>query len=485
MSKSKLLIFIIIIVSIAVGIISGIYFYTKKTNETIQPTVSDKTIFGGVGGVRKDLPTDNTNNPTAAGNEIDKPVSTSTPEAPILRMIASGPISGADFVTRNVIASSTLNQMSLASASSTSTSTSTKKTKTIIIKPKILGQEEKIRYQERGTGWIFEASTSTIPTTRISNSTFIRLNESFFDKMGDNLLLRGLLNNSDVIQTRIGSLSLDTPTSTEMSLKTKDLPYNLLSVVMSPAKDYFASYIEQKGIGSSINVSRIDGTGVFNIYKSAFREWLLSWPTINTIVLNTKPSAYSAGYAYSIDTKSKAFRRITGGQNGLTTLVSPDGLNVLVGETIDGSMKLSVLNLKTQSYKDVFARTLPEKCIWSKLEKSTIFCAASESIVYAPYPDAWYQGLIFFDDNVWKINVDTLENHLIVVPKSYVKDGLDITNMSLDKNEDYMLFTNKKDLSLWGLQLPSFKVQKATTTSSTPKTKTSVRATSTAPSTKK
>lgn len=455
MSRSKLIISIVVILSIGIGILSGVYFYTKRTTQTSSVAQGDKTIFGGVGGVRTDLPTDNTNNVSSTEPlETDKPIGTTTPNTNLLRKIATGPISGADFVIRDLVATT-----------SPQTSSTTKSTKTV--KSKILGQIEKIRYIERGTGRIYETASSTPETERITNSTFTKIIESFFDKKGDNVLIRDLFNGSDIIQTRLGVAAFEAPTSTSMSLKTKVLPYNMFSVVMSPEKDLFASYIEQKGVGSLINISRLDGTGIVNIYRSPFREWLLSWPSTNLVVLNTKPSAYSEGYAYSINTKTKAFKRLTGGQAGLTTLLSPDGLNVLIGESVEGSMKLSVLNLKTNSYKDVYARTLPEKCVWSKLEKSVLFCAASESIVYAPYPDAWYQGLVFFDDNIWKINTETQENKLLYVIKNSIKEGLDITNLSLDKNEDYLLFTNKKDLSLWGLQIE--KPKKAT---STPATKT-------------
>jgi len=491
MSKTKLTILILIILSIGVGVLSGVYFYTKQSTKTIETTPTDKTIFGGVGNVRTDLPPDNTNSvENQDNNTIDKPTSTTTPKTPALRMISAGPISGADFVIRDIIASSTpIYTGTNTTTTSTSSSSKSKNKKTTIIKPKILGQEEKIRYIERGTGKIYETASSTNTNERITNSTYTRINESFFDKKGDNVLMRGLLGNSDVIQTRYGTSSLDTPTSTVMSLKTKGLPYNLLSVVLSPEKDYFAYYTEQKGVGSSINISRLDGTGVFNVYKSPFREWLLSYPNKDTLILNTKPSAYSEGFAYSINIKNKAFKRLTGGQAGLTTLVSPDGLNVLVGESIEGSMKLSVLNVKTQSSKDIYIRTMPEKCVWSILEKNTLFCSAGESIVYAPYPDAWYQGLVFFNDNVWKINTETMENKLVYVIRNSVKDGIDVINPILNKNEDYLIFTNKKDLSLWGLQLE--KPQKATSTSSTKAIKnsslrvsTSTKATSTATSTR-
>lgn len=457
MSKTKLFIIIILILSLAAGVILGLYFYTNKSTTELTPVNNtDKNIFGGVGGVRTDLPKDTTNSTSNQEPETSRPTSTSTPQVPPLRMIHSSPVSGFTFITKDIYSTSSI----LIASSSKNVG------KKQIIKPKIIGQEEKIRFIERGTGYVYETASSSLKNLRISNSTQTRMLESLFDLKGENIIFRGLLKNSDIIETKLSTLFYQDATSTELSLKTKDLEYNILFPAMSPEKDSLVYYTETKGVESIIKTSKLDGTGTVTIYKSPFREWLLSWPNKDIIVLNTKPSAYANGFAYTINPKTKSFKRLVGEKAGLTTLMSPDGLKVLVGESVDGSIKLSVLDTKNNSTKDLFLKVLPEKCVWSKLEKSVIYCAAGEAITYAPYPDAWYQGLVFFDDNIWKINVETQENKLLVVTKDFIKTGLDIINMNLSKKEDYIIFSNKKDLSLWGFEIPRPKTELSTSTKS-------------------
>jgi len=54
---------------------------------------------------------------------------------------------------------------------------------------------------------------------------------------------------------------------------------------------------------------------------------------------------------------------------------------------------------------------------------------------------------------VWKINAKTGATNRILTPQSVANTTMDITNLVLSAKEDYLLFTNKKDLSLWLLKL--------------------------------
>ena len=92
--------------------------------------------------------------------------------------------------------------------------------------------------------------------------------------------------------------------------------------------------------------------------------------------------------------------------------------------------------------------TLPEKCVFSKTDENKIYCAVPISMPSAKYPDEWYQGLISFSDNLWQINVNTGIAKII-----FYKSDFDITNLFTDKNENYLFFTNKKDSTLWSLQI--------------------------------
>ena len=92
---------------------------------------------------------------------------------------------------------------------------------------------------------------------------------------------------------------------------------------------------------------------------------------------------------------------------------------------------------------------LPQKCIWSN-DEVTVYCARSKALSQHA-PDDWYQGLVSFTDSLWKINLETLEQTQISDLKPDEQTDIDLINPHLSQNEDYFVFTNKKDLSLWAI----------------------------------
>ncbi|MBX4189564.1 hypothetical protein KW785_03160, partial [Candidatus Parcubacteria bacterium] len=101
----------------------------------------------------------------------------------------------------------------------------------------------------------------------------------------------------------------------------------------------------------------------------------------------------------------------------------------------------------------IFPTTLAEKCVWSVKQKSVIFCSTPTNGLSAEEPDNWYQGLTHFSDNIWKFDTDNTTATLLVEPKKSFGVDLDVIRPQLSPNEDYLLFINKTDLSLWALKL--------------------------------
>ena len=97
--------------------------------------------------------------------------------------------------------------------------------------------------------------------------------------------------------------------------------------------------------------------------------------------------------------------------------------------------------------------TLPEKCIWSNTDSKIIYCAVPKNFPAGDYPDAWYQGLVNFTDDIWLINTDTMASTLIFDLEKQANKNLDITDLHLDKNDNFLFFTNKTDMTLWSLNL--------------------------------
>ena len=72
------------------------------------------------------------------------------------------------------------------------------------------------------------------------------------------------------------------------------------------------------------------------------------------------------------------------------------------------------------------------------------------------FPDQWYQGVVSTNDLVQKINVFDLYSFILSDPNQDSKDledGIDISNMQISPNTSFLIFINKKDSSLWMLDV--------------------------------
>ena len=77
-----------------------------------------------------------------------------------------------------------------------------------------------------------------------------------------------------------------------------------------------------------------------------------------------------------------------------------------------------------------------------------VYCAVPARISGSNQPDDWYQGVISFDDGVWSKNVSTGESKSILS-----RFGADIMNIFVSDDENYLIFTDKNDGTLWSLKL--------------------------------
>ena len=452
MSKTTLIVSIIVIMSLVIGGLFGFYFYLNHKSGGVL-TASNSSSGGGFFNFGNNTPPTQkptTETPGASNTATTTPVVKNTIPLPIpeLRHLTLAPTAGLSFISKDLFSTSTSVTI-LPPSRATSTASSTQAI--VKINLNLIGSTEVMRWVDRATGNIYETASSTLETTRISNTTIPKIYEAYFvGPKGKNIIFRNLLNETDVIQSQYGTLQDVTATSTEQSVILSSLPFNMTQIALSPDSSQMFSITPTNIRGT---ISKPDGSSKVTAFNSPFHEWLASWPTAQNIVLTTKPSGTTDGFAYLLNSKTRSVSKLLGNKKGLTTLMSPDGTQMLFSESAGGSVDLQLLETKTGKTTDLFIRTLPEKCIWSLKEKQTIFCAVPEDLAYATYPDVWYQGLISLSDNLWKINIATGESRQILQPLSLVDTSIDMINPTLSKKEDYIMFQNKSDLSLWSYKL--------------------------------
>lgn len=305
-----------------------------------------------------------------------------------------------------------------------------------------------IRYIERGLGHIYETNLSTYGESRIINETRPRISEAFWGNNGKSVVIRFLdAKDTELIKTHVINIA-NTGTSTpETAFETEEifLPDAIPFMAIADDRTNNLFYLEgERGV-----ITDSQNTFDTEIFNSKFTEWIPQYPNQKLITLTTRPSAEVPGHMFSIDPKTKAVTKIIGGINGLTTLTSRDGKYVLYSETVGKGFELFVYNTTTKTASPVLLSGLPEKCVWGTKNTATLYCAIPQTLPRATYPDQWYQGLVSFSDTLWKINAGNLETQRVVVPGTLGIQNLDITNLALASNEDYLIFIDKKTSSPW------------------------------------
>ena len=309
------------------------------------------------------------------------------------------------------------------------------------------------RYMERESGHIYEISVNENLSKKISNTTITRIRQSFFNNTGMNVLLRRLdeENNIENIYTVVGSTT--EPSSLNQSL----LPPNLREVAVSPSRDkiFYLSEVGENFIGTIEEFDKKkSASGKKQIFDSPLGEWLVEWPENSTLFFNTKPSAKVPGFLYSQKTTG-ATTKVLGEINGLTSSVSPNLKKLIYSESANDQIKTYLHDLPKKESVALQLKTLPEKCVWGGVEKEIIYCAVPESLPKSNYPDSWYQGLVSFDDELWKIDARTGNSEILFdkLALSKRETKVDAVDLKLNPKEDYLLLTNKKDSSLWLISL--------------------------------
>lgn len=317
-----------------------------------------------------------------------------------------------------------------------------------------------VRYIERATGHIYGIDFDGRNRLRVSNTTLLKSFESSWSPAADKLAIRYFEDPVSGLGTRLSvktflasivDLVGDTGSlengATTTELKGVFLPQSAAAVAVSPGEDRVFYLNSSDGTTNGITAD-FENKKQKNIFESSFGEFNVAWPSKDIIALLTKPSAEVDGYLYFLNPSTKSFKKIMGGIKGLTATVSPKGDKVIYSQSANKIFKTKIFDVKQKTSEDFSFAALPEKCVWSGKDGNVIYCAAPEARPAADYPDEWYQGVFSFNDAVWSKNFLTGETGLLA--KQF---NADMVNLILSKDEDYLIFTDKNDGTLWSLKL--------------------------------
>ena len=312
---------------------------------------------------------------------------------------------------------------------------------------------EMIRYVDRATGHIYDVNPLTLEKIEVVNTTMPKIYSSSWKSDGSEVIYRSP--SSDGTSITNTSLTLTAPKSTstgaEDTVTSTTLQGDISALATSATK--IAYVLKDTGI---VGISGFAGEKPQTVFSSAFGEWQIAWSGASNIELTTNASASSLGYSYTLNTSGSGFSKVLGPLTALTTLPNPQGGLVAYSYMDNGGHTFfAIQNTKTGTSSALAPATFPEKCVWSSIQKDILYCGAPTSAIDSNEPDGWYQGSTHFSDQIWEYNIDTGNTTLLADPKQSFKVDIDVINPELSPNEDYLIFMNKTDLSLWALKLSS------------------------------
>jgi hypothetical protein len=298
--------------------------------------------------------------------------------------------------------------------------------------------DTEVRFIERQSGNIYAFRVHDRVLTRVSNRTLPGIQEATWSTDGSRAFARYLTRAAD------GTEHIDTYALPADGGEGYFLEQDLEQVAVQGSTTVFS--LLPNSTGSIGSISNTDGTNVSTLFTSALSRLHASFSG-SDLVLATKASSGLDGYAFLVSRATGAFTRILGPFRGLAVLPNPEGTSVLYSYADAGRVYLQVLDLSTRNSTALPLVTLAEKCTWAPGGRA-VYCGVPTALA-GNVPDEWYQGAKTFSDRIWRIDLDTRLATLIVDPGTVAGVAIDAVALTVDPVADTLVFTNKKDGTLW------------------------------------
>lgn len=455
MSKRNFILFIIVLIVLMVAVFGFLYFRGKTTDTTEDDGfginfISQFNPFGTSKPTPPEVtpPIDITDDESANDTEIE--------EVKLVK-VSSMPVAGFTVFNKERLKEVPILEPETILTPETPGVEEPKNKKKTTTKPMAPETEfvPALRYVARASGNIYQTFVDKIEERKFSDTPIPRVYEAYFGNKGESVIMRYLKANDDTIETFVGTLPkelLGADTTENNEAKGSFLPNNVKDISMSPdgLKLFylFESFNNETSSAIGVTLNLLNNKKV-QIFDSPFTEWLSSWPNNNLLTFTTKPSANIPGYMYGINSLGKNFSKVLSDIDGLTTQGSPNGKMVLYS---NDSLALYIYDIDSRNSALLGIRTLPEKCVWSKVG-DVVYCAVPRSINSGEYPDSWYRGEVSFSDQLWKVDVKTGNATMLLDPATITFEEIDGIKLALSEKEDYLFFVNKRDSYLWKFDL--------------------------------
>lgn len=313
-----------------------------------------------------------------------------------------------------------------------------------------------LRFVDRAVGNVYEyiLETKTGEVKRITNTTIPKIQEVVWSNLGNDLIFRYLDGDTDNINSFSGKIKNNsTSTDQPQELNGLFLSANIKQLSISPTGNKIFGLVDKSDKSGTYGfTTNLDGSSKKIIFESPISYFNISWPKESTITLTTKPNYRDTGLLYFFNTQTYSVEKILGNILGMSTLTNNDTNLVAYSYSAENSFVLNVYDVINKINKDILIKTLIDKCVWGNKNNKILYCAIPKTIPQDNYPDAWYQGLQSFSDNIWQIDTET--GNIELLYQIGVNEGdIDAFDFKISLDDKYLSFSNKNDLSLWLLNI--------------------------------
>lgn len=301
--------------------------------------------------------------------------------------------------------------------------------------------ETEVRFIDRRSGNVFSYKVGTGMLSRISNKTVPGIESASWLPDASMAFVRYL---SGVDLSTVNTYALPANGSGGFFL-----PQNLSGVAVASTSLLSLS----SGVNGSVaSLSRTDGSRPSTLFTSPLSSLRISFAGKSQYLAFTKPSATLLGSAFLIDSSGR-FSRIAGPKNGLVALASPLGAWALVSSVVNEELFMELVNTATGEALRLPIATIADKCVWAA-DDSAIYCGIPQNPPLGrSYPDDWYQGVVSFNDRLWKIQVSGRYAQMVLDFPAETKTSLDAQSLAIDPAGTVLVFVNKNDGGLWSYRL--------------------------------
>ena len=230
------------------------------------------------------------------------------------------------------------------------------------------------------------------------------------------------------------------------------LPNDAFSIAASPDAKSIAYLIRTAG-GSDGYVASAAGTNPKKLFSLPLSQAVLTWPSMGTLLATSKAAAGVPGIALSINASSGIATPVLYSP-GLTTNADAQFSEVVYQTATAEGSNTYAHDTKTNLDRPLSYNPAPERCVWSRIEASVLYCATTISYVEPGYLDLWHQGTASVADSIIAYNL--LSGRAIIITTPGGPDGgvaSDIAEMAISADDKYLSFIKKGDRSLWGVRL--------------------------------